>query len=169
MFSRNHLDNFTLGKIFQKSEITRKNSKSPTMFFSKFEDNLKISSICTRCKLEDRSGYTAATDDRYIVALQHYTCSSSKSNACCHKYWDIRENYFQTLASSRITHPRTCWVYPTDKKHRGPGFQRFRQHPNWSEDDWMSQIFSEESRLNLSYDCRRKLIYWESGSTRMID
>ncbi|GFX85135.1 transposable element Tcb2 transposase [Trichonephila clavipes] len=39
-----------------------------------------------------------------------------------------------------------------------------REHHNWTEQDWACVLFSDESRFNLSSDCRRQLIWRESGT-----
>ncbi|GFX53806.1 transposable element Tcb2 transposase [Trichonephila clavipes] len=39
-----------------------------------------------------------------------------------------------------------------------------REHHNWTEQDWACVLFSDESRFSLSSDCRRQLIWRESGT-----
>ncbi|GFW24729.1 transposable element Tcb1 transposase [Trichonephila clavipes] len=39
-----------------------------------------------------------------------------------------------------------------------------REHHNWTEQDWACVLFSDESRFGLSSDCRRQLIWRESGT-----
>ncbi|GFV52058.1 transposable element Tcb2 transposase [Trichonephila clavipes] len=39
-----------------------------------------------------------------------------------------------------------------------------REHHNWTEQDWTCVLFSDESRFSLSSDCRRQLIWRESGN-----
>ncbi|GFW30069.1 transposable element Tcb1 transposase [Trichonephila clavipes] len=39
-----------------------------------------------------------------------------------------------------------------------------QQHHNWTEQDWACVLFSDESRFSLSSDCRRQLIWRESGT-----
>ncbi|GFV26356.1 transposable element Tcb2 transposase [Trichonephila clavipes] len=38
------------------------------------------------------------------------------------------------------------------------------RHHNWTEQDWACVLFSDESRFSLSSDCRRQLIWRESGT-----
>ncbi|GFU79119.1 transposable element Tcb2 transposase [Trichonephila clavipes] len=38
------------------------------------------------------------------------------------------------------------------------------EHHNWTEQDWACVLFSDESRFSLSSDCRRQLIWRESGT-----
>ncbi|GFT56402.1 transposable element Tcb2 transposase [Trichonephila clavipes] len=44
-----------------------------------------------------------------------------------------------------------------------PQLIRCREHHNWTEQDWACVLFSDESRFSLSSDCRRQLIWRESG------
>ncbi|GFU88516.1 transposable element Tcb2 transposase [Trichonephila clavipes] len=48
--------------------------------------------------------------------------------------------------------------------HRTARFQWCREHHNWTEQDWACLLFSDESRFSLSSDCRRQLIWRESGT-----
>ncbi|GFV73626.1 transposable element Tcb1 transposase [Trichonephila clavipes] len=45
-----------------------------------------------------------------------------------------------------------------------PVLQWCREHHNWTEQDWAFVLFSDESRFSLSSDCRRQLIWRESGT-----
>ncbi|GFW29262.1 transposable element Tc1 transposase [Trichonephila clavipes] len=49
-------------------------------------------------------------------------------------------------------------------KHRTARLQWCREHHNWTEQDWACVLFSDESRFSLSSDCRRQLIWRESGT-----
>ncbi|GFV21267.1 transposable element Tcb2 transposase [Trichonephila clavipes] len=50
------------------------------------------------------------------------------------------------------------------QQHRTARFQWCREHHNWTEQDWACVLFSDESRFSLSSDCRRQLIWRESGT-----
>ncbi|GFU70134.1 transposable element Tcb2 transposase [Trichonephila clavipes] len=52
----------------------------------------------------------------------------------------------------------------TAQQHRTAPLQRCREHHNWTEQDWTCVLFSDESRFSLSSDCRRQLIWRESGT-----
>ncbi|GFU88515.1 transposable element Tcb2 transposase [Trichonephila clavipes] len=52
----------------------------------------------------------------------------------------------------------------TAQQHRTARFQWCREHHNWNEQDWACVLFSDESRFSLSSDCRRQLIWRESGT-----
>ncbi|GFW82347.1 transposable element Tcb2 transposase [Trichonephila clavipes] len=49
-------------------------------------------------------------------------------------------------------------------QHRTARLQWGREHHNWTEQDWACVLFSDESRFSLSSDCRRQLIWRESGT-----
>ncbi|GFU26740.1 transposable element Tcb2 transposase [Trichonephila clavipes] len=51
----------------------------------------------------------------------------------------------------------------TAQQHRTTRSQWCREHHNWTEQDWACVLFSDESRFSLSSDCRRQLIWRESG------
>ncbi|GFT31067.1 transposable element Tcb2 transposase [Trichonephila clavipes] len=50
------------------------------------------------------------------------------------------------------------------RQHRIARLQWCREHHNWTEQDWACVLFSDESRFSLSSDCRRQLIWRESGT-----
>ncbi|GFT93049.1 transposable element Tcb2 transposase [Trichonephila clavipes] len=50
------------------------------------------------------------------------------------------------------------------RQHRTARLQWCREHHNWTEQDWACLLFSDESRFSLSSDCRRQLIWRESGT-----
>ncbi|GFY17986.1 transposable element Tcb2 transposase [Trichonephila clavipes] len=50
------------------------------------------------------------------------------------------------------------------RQPRTARLQWCREHHNWSEQDWACVLFSDESRFSLSLDCRRQLIWRESGT-----
>ncbi|GFV21417.1 transposable element Tcb2 transposase [Trichonephila clavipes] len=61
-----------------------------------------------------------------------------------------------------VRRPVVC--VPLTRQHRTARFQWCREHHNWTEQDWACVLFSDESRFSLSSDCRRRLIWRESGT-----
>ncbi|GFV54872.1 transposable element Tcb2 transposase [Trichonephila clavipes] len=53
---------------------------------------------------------------------------------------------------------------PLTRQHRTARLQWCLEHHNWTEQDWACVLFSDESRFSLSSDCRRQLIWRESGN-----
>ncbi|GFW70111.1 transposable element Tcb1 transposase [Trichonephila clavipes] len=58
--------------------------------------------------------------------------------------------------------PAVC--APLTRQHRTARLQWCREHHNWTEQDRACVLFSDESRFSLSSDCRRQLIWRESGT-----
>ncbi|GFT21275.1 transposable element Tcb2 transposase [Trichonephila clavipes] len=52
----------------------------------------------------------------------------------------------------------------TAQQHHTARLQWCRKHHNWTEQDWVCVLFSDERRFSLSSDCRRQLIWRESGT-----
>ncbi|GFU29135.1 transposable element Tcb2 transposase [Trichonephila clavipes] len=50
------------------------------------------------------------------------------------------------------------------RQHHTARLQWCREHHNWTEQDWACVLLSDESRFSLSSDCRRQLIWRESGT-----
>ncbi|GFY31025.1 transposable element Tcb2 transposase [Trichonephila clavipes] len=67
------------------------------------------------------------------------------------------EDRYTVLSAKRNRHT-------TAQQHRTARFQWCREHHNWTEQDWACVLFSDESRFSLSSDCRRQLIWRESGT-----
>ncbi|GFU68121.1 transposable element Tcb2 transposase [Trichonephila clavipes] len=59
---------------------------------------------------------------------------------------------------------RTVVCVTLTRQHRTARLQWFREHHNWTEQDCACVLFSDESRFSLSSDCRRQLIWRESGT-----
>ncbi|GFV54157.1 hypothetical protein TNCV_1027291 [Trichonephila clavipes] len=72
---------------------------------------------------------------------------------------DLPKNCCQTFDARR---PVVC--VPLTRQHRTARLQWCREHHNWTEQDWACVLFSDESRFSLSSDCRRQLIWRESGT-----
>ncbi|GFV30341.1 transposable element Tcb2 transposase [Trichonephila clavipes] len=53
---------------------------------------------------------------------------------------------------------------PLTRQYRTARLQWCHEHHNWTEQDWACVLFSDESRCSLSLDCRRQLIWRESGT-----
>ncbi|GFX93381.1 transposable element Tcb1 transposase [Trichonephila clavipes] len=49
-------------------------------------------------------------------------------------------------------------------EHRTARLHWCREHHNWTEQDFTCVLFSDENRFSLSSDCRRQLIWRESGT-----
>ncbi|GFW89404.1 transposable element Tcb2 transposase [Trichonephila clavipes] len=75
------------------------------------------------------------------------------------------ENCCRTFEGRRGLYARRPVVcVPLTRQHRTARLQWCREHHNWTEQDWACVLFSDESRFSLSSDCRRQLIWRESGT-----
>ncbi|GFU95406.1 transposable element Tcb2 transposase [Trichonephila clavipes] len=76
----------------------------------------------------------------------------------------------KALVELNIINKRTIYArrpvvcVPLTRQHRTARLQWCREHHNWTEQDWVCVLFSDESRFSLSSDCRRQLIWRESGT-----
>ncbi|GFS77537.1 HTH_Tnp_Tc3_2 domain-containing protein [Trichonephila clavipes] len=53
---------------------------------------------------------------------------------------------------------------PLTRQYRTARLRWCHEHHNWTEQDWACVLFSDGSRFSLSSDCRRQLIWRESGT-----
>ncbi|GFV74438.1 transposable element Tcb2 transposase [Trichonephila clavipes] len=75
-----------------------------------------------------------------------------------------RKTVARRLRGGRLYARRPVVCVPLTRQHRTARLQWCREHPNWTEQDWTCVLFSDESRFSLSSDCRRHLIWRESGT-----
>ncbi|GFT05605.1 transposable element Tcb2 transposase [Trichonephila clavipes] len=143
MSSRHHIDDFMRGRIIGKIEEGRKITDVAREFdiahsvVSRLWKSFKTTEMCSRRQGGGRVRSTTPAEDRYIVL-------SAKRNR-------------RTTAQ-----PVVC--VPLTRQHRTARLQWCREHHNWTEQDWACVLFSDESRFSLSSDCRRQLIWRESGT-----
>ncbi|GFW96807.1 transposable element Tcb2 transposase [Trichonephila clavipes] len=74
------------------------------------------------------------------------------------------KNCCQTFERRRTIRTQTCCVCPIDQTTPYFRLQWCCEHHNWTEQDWVCVLFSDESRFSLSSDCRCQLIWHESGT-----
>ncbi|GFW41273.1 transposable element Tcb2 transposase [Trichonephila clavipes] len=140
MSSRHHIDDFMCGRIIGNIEEGRKitdvarSSTSLTALFHGCGSHLKLLS------------------------------AGGKSVSCCLRKADLPKNCCQTFEGRRTIRTQTCCVCPLTRQHRTARLQWCPEHHNWTEQDWACVLFSDESRFSLSSDCRRQLIWHESGT-----
>ncbi|GFV77492.1 transposable element Tcb1 transposase [Trichonephila clavipes] len=73
-----------------------------------------------------------------------------------------RKTVARRLRGGGLYARRPVVCVPFTRQHRTARFQWCREH--WFEQDWACVLFSDESRFSLSSDCRRQLIWRESGT-----
>ncbi|GFU96031.1 hypothetical protein TNCV_4183511 [Trichonephila clavipes] len=96
----------------------------------------------------------------------HHSSAGGKSVSCClRKARNLPKNCCQTFDGEEGLYcTQTCCVCPIDQTAPYCRLQWCREHHNWTEQDWACVLFSDESRFSLSSDCRRQLIWRESGT-----
>ncbi|GFX40456.1 HTH_Tnp_Tc3_2 domain-containing protein [Trichonephila clavipes] len=75
-----------------------------------------------------------------------------------------RKTVDRRLRGGELYARRPVVCVPLTRQHRTARLQWCREHHNWTEQDWACVLFSDESRFSLSSDCRRQLIWRESGT-----
>ncbi|GFY29565.1 HTH_Tnp_Tc3_2 domain-containing protein [Trichonephila clavipes] len=143
MFSRHHIDDFMRGRIIGKIEEGRKitdiarSSTSLTALFHGFGTK--------------RNRRTTAQQ----VANQFLATSGKQIS---------RKTVARRLRGGGLYARRSVVCVPLTRQHRTARLQWCREHHNWTEQDWACVLFPDESRFSLSSDCRRQLIWRESGT-----
>ncbi|GFV71589.1 hypothetical protein TNCV_4028871 [Trichonephila clavipes] len=93
-----------------------------------------------------------------------HSSAGGKSVSCCLRKADLPKNCCQTFEGRKTIRTKTCCVCPIDQTAPTARLQWCREHHNWTEQDWACVLFSDESRFNLSSNCRRQLIWRERGT-----
>ncbi|GFY09238.1 transposable element Tcb2 transposase [Trichonephila clavipes] len=75
-----------------------------------------------------------------------------------------RKTVARRLRGGGLYARRPVVCVPLTRQHRTARLQWCREHHNWTEQDWARVLFSDESKFSLSSDCRRQLIWRESGT-----
>ncbi|GFU68297.1 transposable element Tcb2 transposase [Trichonephila clavipes] len=112
---------------------------------SRLWKSFKTTGMCIRRHGGGRVSSTTPAEDRYIVL-------SAKRN---------RRTTAQQVANQFLA-ASVC--VPLTRQHHTARLQWCREHHNWTEQDWACIILSDESRFSLSSDCRRQLIWNQSGT-----
>ncbi|GFU17804.1 transposable element Tcb2 transposase [Trichonephila clavipes] len=144
MSSRHHIDDFMRGRIIGKIEEGRKITDVAREFdiahsvVSRLWKSFKTTGMCSR-----RHGESVLE----VRRLQKTDISSYQQNG---------------TGAPQLSRPVVC--VPLTRQHRTAHLQWCREHHNWTEQDWACVLFSDESRFSLSSDCKRQLIWRESGT-----
>ncbi|GFT67120.1 HTH_Tnp_Tc3_2 domain-containing protein [Trichonephila clavipes] len=112
---------------------------------------------------------TTPAEDRYIVlSAKRNTRTTAQQVAnqflAASGKQISRKTVARRLRGGGLYARRPVVCIPLTRQHRTARLQWCREHHNWTEQDWASVLFSDESRFRLSSDCRRQLIWRESGT-----
>ncbi|GFX01776.1 transposable element Tcb2 transposase [Trichonephila clavipes] len=176
MSSRHHIDDFMRGRIIGKIEEGRKITDVAREFdiahsvVSRLWKSFKTTGMCSRrhgeVVLEVRSlqktdissyqqkGTGAPQLSRWQISFLRPQESRSPEK--------LLLQTFEGRGGLYARRPVVC--VPLTRQHRTARLQWWREHHNWTEQDWACVLFSDESRFSLSSDCRRQLIWRESGT-----
>ncbi|GFV37273.1 transposable element Tc1 transposase [Trichonephila clavipes] len=125
--------------------------------------------MCSRRHGGGRVRSTTPAEDKYIVLSAKRNRRTTAQQV---------ENQFLAASGTQISRKtvagrlrgrglyarRPVVCVPLTRQHHTARLQWFREHHNWTEQDWACVLFSDESRFSLSLDCRRQLIWRESGT-----
>ncbi|GFX28441.1 transposable element Tcb2 transposase [Trichonephila clavipes] len=149
MSSRHHIDDFMRDRIIGKIEEGRKITDVAREFdiahsvVSRLWKSFKTTGMCSRRHWGGRVRSTTPAEDRYIIS---------------------RKTVARRLRGGGLYARRPVVCVPLTRQHRTARLQWCREHHIWTEQDWACVLFSDESRFSLSSDCRRQLIWRESGT-----
>ncbi|GFT91463.1 transposable element Tcb1 transposase [Trichonephila clavipes] len=152
MSSRYHIDDFMRGRIIGKIEEGRKITDVAREFdiahsvVSRLWKSFKTTGMCSR-----RHGEVVLEQ----VANQFLAASGKQIS---------RKTVARRLRGGGLYARRPVVCVPLTRQHRTARLQLCREYHNWTEQDWACVLFSDESRFSLSSDCRRQLIWRESGT-----
>ncbi|GFS69185.1 transposable element Tcb2 transposase [Trichonephila clavipes] len=137
MFSRHHIDDFMRGR-----------------FIGKIEEGRKITDVAREFDIAHSvvSGLWKSFKTTGMCSRRH----GRKA--------DLRKTVARRLRVGGLYARRPVVCVTLTRQQRTSRLQWCREHPNWTEQDWACVLFSDESRFSLSSDCRRQLIWRESGT-----
>ncbi|GFV79964.1 transposable element Tcb1 transposase [Trichonephila clavipes] len=175
MSSRHHIDDFMRGRIIGKIEEGRKITDVTREFdiahsvVSRLWKSFKTTGMCSRRHGGDRVRSTTPAEDRYIVLSakgNRRTTAQQVANQFLAASGNqiSRKTVARRLRGGGLYARRPVVCVPLTRQHRTARLQWCCEHHNWTEQDWACVLFSDESRFSLSSDCRRQLIWHESGT-----
>ncbi|GFV37621.1 transposable element Tcb1 transposase [Trichonephila clavipes] len=175
MSSRHHIDDFMRGRIIGKIEEGGKITDVSREFdiahsvVSWLWKSFKTTGMCSRRHVGGRLRSTTPAEDRYIVLSakrNRRTTAQQVANqflAASGKQIS-RKTVARRLRGGGLYVGRPVVCVPLTRQHRTARLQWCREHHNWTEQDWACVLFSDESRFSLPTNCRRQLIWHESGT-----
>ncbi|GFX56380.1 transposable element Tcb1 transposase [Trichonephila clavipes] len=175
MSSRHHIDDFMRGRIIGKIEEGRKITGVAREFdiahsvVSRLWKSFKTTGMCSRRHGGGRVRSTMLAEHRYIVLSAKRNRRTTAQQVANQFLAASGKQISRKTVARRLRggglYARTPVVcVPLTRQHRTARLQWCREHHNWTEQDWAYVLFSDESRFSPSSDCRRQLIWRESGT-----
>ncbi|GFX04837.1 transposable element Tc3 transposase [Trichonephila clavipes] len=176
MSSRHHIDDFMRGRIIGKIEEGRKITDVARVFdiahsvVSRLWKSFKTTGMC----VVDYTG-EVVLEVRRLQKTDISSYQQKGTGALQLSRWQIsfllpqeskspEKLFSRRLRGGGLYARRPVVCVPLTRTHRTARLQWCREHHNWTEQDWACVLFSDESRFSLSSDCRRQLIWRESGT-----
>ncbi|GFX83371.1 transposable element Tcb2 transposase [Trichonephila clavipes] len=175
MARRNHLNDFTRGRMIGKLEEGR----TVTSVAAEFGINKSVVShawkafqttvTAVRKVGGGRLSTTTAGNDRYII-LQVKRGRRQSASVIAQQLCTATERKVSRFTVARRLHkgglftrsPERCLSLKVDfRRHR---LQWCREHKNWTTDQWSRVLFTDESRFSTRSDSQRVLIWREIGT-----
>ncbi|GFV48565.1 transposable element Tcb1 transposase [Trichonephila clavipes] len=135
MSSRHHIDDFMRGRIIGKIEEGRKKQMLPGSLTS-------LTALFHGC-------------ESHLKLLE---CVVDGTGQVVLEVRHLQKTDISSYKQKRTGAPQLS------RQHRTARLQWCHEHHIWTEQDWACVLFSDESRFSLSSDCRRQLIWSESGT-----
>ncbi|GFW64822.1 transposable element Tcb2 transposase [Trichonephila clavipes] len=163
------------GRIFGKIEEGRKITNVSREFdsahsvVSRLRKSFKTTGMCSRRHGGGRVRSTMPAEDRYIV-LSAKRNRRTTAQQVANQFLPASGKQISQKTVARLLRGGGLYArrpvvrVPLTRQHRTARLQWCREHHNWTEQDWACVLFSEESRFSLPSDCRRQLIWRESGT-----
>ncbi|GFW71544.1 transposable element Tcb2 transposase [Trichonephila clavipes] len=171
MSSRHHIDDFMRGRIIRKIEEGRKITDVAREFdiahivVSRLWKSFKTTRMCSGRLGGGRVRSTTPAEDRSAKRNRRTTVQQVANQFLAASGKQIsRKTVARRLRGGGLYARRPVVCVPLTRQHRTARLQWCREHHNWTEQDWACVLFSDESRFSLSSDCRRQLIWRESGT-----
>ncbi|GFV65034.1 hypothetical protein TNCV_3399531 [Trichonephila clavipes] len=145
MSFRHHIDDFMRGRIIGKIEEGRKNNRCCHHRSNCCGSHLKL----LECSRRHGGGQVSTTpaEDRYIYQQKeqaHHSSAGGKSVSCCLRKADIPKTVARRLRGRGLYARRPVVCVPLTRQHRTARLQWYREHHNWTEQDWACVRFSDE-------------------------
>ncbi|GFV82803.1 transposable element Tcb2 transposase [Trichonephila clavipes] len=176
MSSRHHIDDFIGGRIIGKIEEGRKITDVAREFdiahsvVSRLWKSFKTTGMCSRRHGEVVLEVMTPAEDSYIVLSAKGTGAPHSSAGGKSVFLLPQESRSpeklllrRLRGGGTILSRRPVVCVPLTRQHRTARLQWCRAS-QLTEQDWACVLFSDESRFSLSSDCRRQLIWHESGT-----